>query len=238
LEKPIPPLNVPEKSISPYVTRFSNGMLLTFLAIPQLALWLPLGQELRLHFCPPATFLNGTLRPDFELAQVFAAVCLAMLARYWILVLVPSLRPAFGFEAPGKGRWKHIWSHVWLAGFLLCCGAFLIAEMSPFCLAPDHITLRYAPWQPVWRYDWSDVAAVQTSCARTGKGDYRFNLHYDLTLGDGRTINIAGSVPDFEPGYKPMMQALAAAGTHPPLDSRFVQMDCGYRNVRLLTRQP
>lgn len=182
--------------------------------------------------------MSGTLLPDLELAGIFAAVSFSMLVIYWIVALNPSLWSNFGFSGPRKTGLKHIGSHVWAGAFLICMAGYITAETSTFCLAADQITLRDAPWQRARRYHWSDVAAVQTSCVRTGKGDYKFNLYYGLSPEYGLTINIAESVPDFEAGYEPMMRAFAASGTHPSLDSHFIQLDCGYRNVGLLTRQP
>lgn len=238
MEKPFPPLKMPEPPGYYGSWRLTNGLLMLVVFFPLTILFWEMDRPLRRHFCQPATFMSGTLQPGWAICSIFAAMSLTWFIRYWLLVLIPSWQSAFGFHPSRDGRWKHIWSHVYLACFVILAAFTIGAQMSPFCLAPNQITLRYAPWLPVWRYDWSNVAAVQTACHRTKEGQYNFNLYYGLILGDGRAINLADSVPDFEPGYEPMMRAFTAAGTHPQLDSRAVEADCGYRNVGLLTRQP
>lgn len=236
MERPIPPLKMPENT-GPYSYGYTvDGMLTTILFVPVMVLFDQLGEPLRLHFCPPATFLSQTLQPDWQMFSYAAAFFLTLFLRYWFLTFMPLMQETVGFDPPADGPWKHIWSHIWLAGFLLTAAPALAAQMSPMCAASDQITLRETPWAKVQRYRWNQVASVQSGCSNAPKGGW--DIYYGLVMADGKAIYLTGSVPDFELLYPPVMKAFAAAGHHPPLNSQDIQPDCSYRNIGWLTHQP
>jgi hypothetical protein len=235
MERPIAPVKVPDPPTPWRAQRFANAMLMIFVFFPLALVFEEIGRPFRLHFCPPATFLSGTLQPAWEICFMFAAMSLTWFIRYWFLVWAPPLQDTFGFDPPVEGPWKHIWSHLYLAAFVVMAAPAIGAQISSFCLTDDRITLRDTPWTPAKVYGWTAISEIDSGCRKTEKGG--FTHYYGLVMSDGRVVDIAGSIPDFEPGYDRMRQAIAKTGQRPPLFSQNVHSDCGYDNIRLLTEQ-
>lgn len=199
MERPIAPLKTPVDT-GPYSYGYTvDSMLIALLFVPLMILFDQMGEPLRLHFCPPATFHSQTLQPGWEFFSYAAAFFLALLLRYWFLNFMPLMQETVGFDPPADGPWKHIWSHIWLTGFVLTAAPAIAAQMSPMCVASDQITLREKPWVPVQRYGWNNVAGVQTGCSNATKGGW--NINYALIMADGKPIYVTESVPDFERIY-------------------------------------
>ena len=191
--------------------------------------------------CPAATFYADSPAPlhVFTVAPlVIAATASGLLAAGWIS---GKGWPRVGRPAPGvppmrlSRSARRLRRHgIILAGFTISALPLSIGfSFSQFCLAPEGIAYRPAPWSDFRDYAWSDVAAIKTACWSGRRG---WNADYVLGLRDGSSIDIMGSAAAAEHALPQVLHALH--GRDLEFDAHRVSRRCGYPNAALFRERP
>jgi hypothetical protein len=106
-------------------------------------------------------------------------------------------------------------------------------SFSQFCLAPEGIAYRPAPWSDFRDYAWSDVAAIKAACWYGRRG---WSAIYVLGLSDGSAIDIMGSTSAAEHALPQILRILHGRDLN--FDARGVSRRCGYPNAALFRERP
>jgi hypothetical protein len=191
--------------------------------------------------CPAAAFYadSPAALHVFTVAPlVIAATASALLAaggisgKGW-----PRLRmPAPGAPAAPLSRSaRRLRRHgIILAGLTVAALPLSIGfSFSQFCLAPEGIAYRPAPWEGFRDYAWSDVTAIRAACWSGRRG---WLAEYVLGLSDGSSIDIMGSATAAKTAVPQILRALH--GHALAFDAHGVSRHCGYPNAALLRERP
>lgn len=191
--------------------------------------------------CPAATFYADSPAPQhvFELAPLLiAAVCSAVAVatrisgKAWPRLGTPA--PDVSAPRPSRSARRLRRNSIILTGLAASALPLSIGfSFCQFCLTPEGINYRAAPWSGFREYAWSDVATIKTACWSGRRG---WNAEYVLGLGDGSSIDIMGSANATESALPQVMRALH--GQHLEFDASHVSRYCGFPNAKLFRERP
>jgi hypothetical protein len=130
--------------------------------------------------CPATAFASGSPRIAsifIMVPPVFAAIGAGLIAANFVTGIIPATRRFFDGDANFRNSKPFRRDKVFLARFaflLAATGMFVsfVASHAQFCLTPNAILNRGAPWEPMRSYPWSAVQSVTTSCTRGSKGSW------------------------------------------------------------------
>jgi hypothetical protein len=191
--------------------------------------------------CPAATFYANS--PAFQRIMVVAPLVIAAVASGLLVAsrisgkAWPLLgRPTAGLAAPRPSRSaRRLRRSIMIVAGLTVAALPLSIGFSfcQFCLTPEAIDYRPAPWSGFRHYAWSDVAAIKTACWSGRRG---WNAEYVIGLADGSSIDIMGSATAAERALPQVLRALH--GRNLEFDARRVSRYCGFPNAALLRERP
>jgi hypothetical protein len=191
--------------------------------------------------CPAAAFYADSPAPQHVLTV--APLVIAATASGVLLVSRISGKGWPRLGLPGRGvsstrlsrsarRLRR--SSIILAGLVASALPLSIgSSFCQFCLAPEGIAYRPAPWSGFRDYGWRDVAAIRTACWSGRRG---WHAEYVLGLSDGSAIDIMGSATATEHALPQLLRILH--GRTLDFDARRVSRYCGYPNAALLRERP
>lgn len=191
--------------------------------------------------CPAATFYADSPAPQhfLELAPLLiAAVCSAVAVatrisgKAWPRVGTPA--PDGSAPRPSRSARRLRRNSIILIGLAASALPLSIGfSFCQFCLTPEGIDYRAAPWTGFREYAWSDVATIKTACWSGRRG---WNAEYVLGLDDGSSIDIMGSANAAESALPQVMRTLH--GRHLEFDASRVSRYCGLPNAKLFRERP
>jgi hypothetical protein len=206
--------------------------------------WFPVGglifawQAMR---CPAITFYAdapGGLHVLTTAPLVIAATGSGFLAAGWIS---GKGWPRLGMAAPGVPSTRLSRSarrlrrqSIIIAGLVASALPLSIASsFSQFCLTPEGIDYRAAPWGNFRDYTWSDVSRISAACWYGRRG---WSAQYIIGLSDGSAIDIMGSATATEHAVPQVLRALH--GHAVDFDAHGVSRNCGFANAAVLRERP
>jgi hypothetical protein len=112
------------------------------------------------------------------------------------------------------------------------------ASLTQYCLLQQEILYQSWPWTGLQQYSWRDVATIETTCSRGGRGGWKG--FFDVVMRDGARLEIP--VPPFwSVGSPPFVRvypeiARALDGVDFTFNSKNVSPGCPYASG--LLRRP
>lgn len=193
--------------------------------------------------CPTSAFAFGSPRAAaffVMLAPGLAAIGPGLIASNLVTGVLPATRRFFDGDADLRNAKRYRADQALLMRFGLAITASgllasFAASQAQFCLTPNAVLNRSAPWEPMRTYPWSAVQNVTTSCTKGSKGSW--NVEYQLGFSDGRNLDIGnGASGNAWKSQEQISKALHPVGYH--FDASRVAPDCGAANVEMLTQRP
>lgn len=193
--------------------------------------------------CPTSAFAFGSPRVAaifVMLSPGFAAIGPGLIASNLVTGVLPATRRFFDGDADLRKakRYRADQALLMRFGMAITAAGLLVsfaASQAQFCLTPNAVLDRSAPWEPMRSYPWSAVQTVTTSCTKGSKGSWY--VEYQLGFSDSRILDIRdGASGNAWKSQEQISKALHPVGFH--FDASRVAPDCGAANVDMLTRRP
>ena len=108
------------------------------------------------------------------------------------------------------------------------------ASFSQYCLTPREILYQPWPWTGLEHYSWKDVAMIETSCARGGRGGW--NTSFFLIMKDNANFDLMVWPRSLDRAYPEIVYALSDVEF--TFNSARVSPGCDVPFVHLLLRRP
>jgi hypothetical protein len=238
---------------SQYAKRLSNllyfaAVIAVMAAISFAAIWLI--EQLQSLRCPAGTFLVGAGDLAIMLQKipiVFASFGFGILTVEWLVHSTQRLQRfqrdlmRFSMREDYELRYRTFQGDL-LRFSLIVLSIMLpisvVASLWQYCLLQQEILYQPWPWTGLQQYSWSDVATIETTCSRGGRGGWKG--FFDVVMRDGARLEIP--VPPFwSVGSPPFVRvypeiARALDGVDFTFNSKNVSPGCPYASG--LLRRP
>jgi len=199
-------------------------------------------QQFQSMRCPAGTFLCSSGRAA-EIAQIcpifIASVGFSLLGVNWLAYRIPPVRRFFDRNAREHGEPAYQRSQRGIAKLsavllMIMLPLTVAASFSQYCLQAQGILYQPWPWTGLRHYAWGDVASIETSCTRSGRGGW--NGSFFLTMRDGASFDIMAWPRSVENVYPQIVRALS--GVEFVFNSNDVKPGCAVPYVNLLVQRP